>query len=51
MNRLPGEQNGGQANCWGHSVSLTQFLVYIRIKKSFILLVLYQWCSSILEEV
>ena len=28
MNRLPGEQDGGQANSWGHSVSKTQLLVY-----------------------
>ena len=27
MNRLTGEQDGGQANGWGHSVSSTQFLV------------------------
>ena len=27
MNRLPGDQDGGQANGWGHSVSKTQFLV------------------------
>ena len=27
MNRLPGEQDGGQANDWGHSVSYTHFLV------------------------
>ena len=27
MNRLPGEQDGRQAYNWGHSVSLTQFLV------------------------
>ena len=27
MNRLPCEQDGGQANGWGHSVSKTQFLV------------------------
>ena len=27
MNRLPGQQDGGQANGWGHSVSITQFLV------------------------
>ena len=29
MNRLPSEQNGGQANGWGLSVSSTQFLVYV----------------------
>ena len=28
MNRLPDEQDGEQADCWGHSVSLTQFLVF-----------------------
>ena len=27
MNRLTGEQDGGQANGWGHSVSQTEFLV------------------------
>ena len=26
MNRLTGEQDGGQANGWGHSVSQTEFL-------------------------
>ena len=27
MNKLPGEQDVGQANGWGQSVSNTQFLV------------------------
>ena len=31
MNRLPDELDGGQANGWGHSVSYTQFLVFIII--------------------
>ena len=28
VNRLPGEQYGGKTYGWGHSVSLTPFLVY-----------------------
>ena len=32
MNRLPGEPDGGQANNWGHSVSKTQFLVFLNYK-------------------
>ena len=28
MNRLPGGQDGGQSNGWGHIVSQTEFLVF-----------------------
>ena len=35
MNRLPGEQDGGQANGWGHSVSLKSCCAVLGVFPSF----------------